>query len=55
MTYELVRKYLTPEGDKNPSAVRKLAAGAISGAVAQTCTYPLYAQSSLCPATKHQY
>lgn len=41
MTYELVRKYFTPEGDKNPSAVRKLAAGAISGAVAQTCTYPL--------------
>ncbi|PQE14974.1 mitochondrial carrier protein [Rutstroemia sp. NJR-2017a WRK4] len=40
MTYELVRKYFTPEGDKNPSAVRKLAAGAISGAVAQTCTYP---------------
>lgn len=42
MTYELVRKYFTPEGDKNPSAVRKLAAGAISGAVAQTCTFPLY-------------
>jgi len=42
MTYELVRKYFTPEGEKNPSAVRKLAAGAISGAVAQTCTYPLY-------------
>ncbi|KAI4126652.1 MAG: hypothetical protein LQ347_004890 [Umbilicaria vellea] len=41
MTYESVRKYLTPDGDKNPSAVRKLAAGAISGAVAQTCTYPL--------------
>ncbi|KUI74269.1 hypothetical protein VM1G_09718 [Cytospora mali] len=40
MVYEHVRKYLTPEGDKNPSAVRKLAAGAISGAVAQTCTYP---------------
>jgi len=40
MTYEIVRKYLTPEGDKNPNAVRKLAAGAISGAVAQTCTYP---------------
>ncbi|KAF4636996.1 hypothetical protein G7Y89_g1096 [Cudoniella acicularis] len=40
MTYELVRKYLTPEGDKNPNAGRKLAAGAISGAVAQTCTYP---------------
>ncbi|MCJ1405965.1 hypothetical protein MMC19_000030 [Ptychographa xylographoides] len=41
MTYESVRKYFTPEGDKNPSAVRKLAAGAVSGAVAQTCTYPL--------------
>ncbi|RQM05583.1 hypothetical protein DH86_00001601 [Scytalidium sp. 3C] len=41
MTYELVRKYFTPEGDKNPNAARKLAAGAISGAVAQTCTYPL--------------
>ncbi|TEY82582.1 hypothetical protein BOTCAL_0028g00030 [Botryotinia calthae] len=40
MTYELVRTHFTPEGDQNPSAVRKLAAGAISGAVAQTCTYP---------------
>lgn len=40
MTYEFVRQYLTLEGDQNPSAVRKLAAGAISGAVAQTCTYP---------------
>ncbi|CAL8579253.1 hypothetical protein XPA_005003 [Xanthoria parietina] len=40
MTYESVRKYFTPEGDKNPTAVRKLAAGAVSGAVAQTCTYP---------------
>ncbi|RDW91165.1 hypothetical protein BP5796_02330 [Coleophoma crateriformis] len=40
MTYELVRQYFTPEGDKNPSALRKLAAGGISGAVAQTCTYP---------------
>ncbi|KAI9707356.1 MAG: hypothetical protein M1836_000316 [Candelina mexicana] len=40
MTYETVRKYLTPDGDRNPSAFRKLAAGAISGAVAQTCTYP---------------
>lgn len=41
MTYELVRQYFTPEGDENPSALRKLAAGAVSGAVAQTCTYPL--------------
>lgn len=41
MVYESVRKYLTPEGDKNPSAFRKLLAGAISGAIAQTCTYPL--------------
>ena len=40
MTYEAVRKHLTPEGDLHPSALRKLAAGAISGAVAQTCTYP---------------
>ncbi|TDZ28190.1 60S ribosomal protein L18-B [Colletotrichum sidae] len=40
MVYEWARKYLTPEGDKNPSAVRKLLAGAVSGAVAQTCTYP---------------
>ncbi|KAJ3551816.1 hypothetical protein NPX13_g11269 [Xylaria arbuscula] len=40
MTYEFVRKYLTPEGDQHPSAARKLLAGAISGAVAQTCTYP---------------
>ncbi|KAH6655721.1 mitochondrial carrier domain-containing protein [Truncatella angustata] len=40
MTYEYVRKVLTPEGDENPSAWRKLLAGGVSGAVAQTCTYP---------------
>ncbi|EFW99249.1 mitochondrial carrier protein [Grosmannia clavigera kw1407] len=40
MVYEAARKYLTKEGEQNPSAVRKLLAGAISGAVAQTCTYP---------------
>ncbi|KAF5862826.1 hypothetical protein ETB97_011066 [Aspergillus alliaceus] len=40
MTYESVRKYLTPDGDKTPSSLRKLLAGAVSGAVAQTCTYP---------------
>ncbi|KAH8887775.1 mitochondrial carrier [Thozetella sp. PMI_491] len=40
MTYEFARQYLTKEGEQNPSAARKLLAGAISGAVAQTCTYP---------------
>ncbi|KAF2106277.1 mitochondrial carrier domain-containing protein [Lophiotrema nucula] len=40
MTYEIARKYFTPEGKKDPGAVGKLAAGAVSGAVAQTCTYP---------------
>lgn len=45
MVYESVRRYFTPEGEKNPPVLRKLAAGAISGAVAQTCTYPLYARS----------
>jgi len=40
MVYESVREYFTLEGEQNPSAVRKLLAGAISGAVAQTCTYP---------------
>ncbi|CAH0059286.1 unnamed protein product [Clonostachys solani] len=40
MVYESARSHLTPEGEKNPNAVRKLLAGAISGAVAQTCTYP---------------
>ena len=40
MTYEVVRKYLTPDGDKDPSPWRKLCAGAISGGFAQTCTYP---------------
>ena len=41
MIYESVREYFTPEGSANPSSIGKLAAGAISGAVAQTCTYPL--------------
>lgn len=41
MVYESVRQYFTPEGQQNPSAVSKLSAGAISGAVAQTITYPL--------------
>ncbi len=42
MTYEAMRQYLTPEGEKNPSNLRKLLAGAVSGAIAQTCTFPLY-------------
>lgn len=41
MVYETVRNSFTPEGADNPSALGKLGAGAISGAVAQTCTYPL--------------
>jgi solute carrier family 25 phosphate transporter 23/24/25/41 len=49
MTYESVRKYLTPDGDKNPSPYRKLLAGAVSGAVAQTCTYPLLVMVPFCP------
>ncbi|PWY68056.1 mitochondrial carrier [Aspergillus heteromorphus CBS 117.55] len=40
MTYESFRKYLTAEGDTTPGPLRKLLAGAVSGAVAQTCTYP---------------
>ncbi|TKA73996.1 hypothetical protein B0A49_03887 [Cryomyces minteri] len=40
MVYESVRVYFTPEGERNPTAIGKLGAGAISGAVAQTCTYP---------------
>lgn len=40
MVYEIARKQFTPEGEKDPSAIGKLGAGAVSGAVAQTCTYP---------------
>ena len=40
MVYELARTQFTPEGQKDPSAVGKLGAGAVSGAVAQTITYP---------------
>ena len=40
MVYEIARTHFTPEGQRDPSAIGKLAAGAVSGAVAQTCTYP---------------
>ncbi|KAF1816192.1 mitochondrial carrier [Eremomyces bilateralis CBS 781.70] len=40
MVYETMRTYFTPEGKKDPTSIGKLAAGAVSGAVAQTCTYP---------------
>jgi solute carrier family 25 (mitochondrial phosphate transporter), member 23/24/25/41 len=39
--YEHMRKVVTPPGQDNPSAVGKLVAGGISGAVAQTITYPM--------------
>ncbi|CCX16202.1 mitochondrial carrier domain-containing protein [Pyronema domesticum] len=39
-TYETMRKALTPEGKENPSAIGKLLAGGVSGAVAQSITYP---------------
>ncbi|KAF2753813.1 mitochondrial carrier protein-like protein [Pseudovirgaria hyperparasitica] len=40
MVYESARAYFTPEGARDPSSAGKLAAGAVSGAIAQTCTYP---------------
>ncbi|KAF2659512.1 mitochondrial carrier protein-like protein [Lophiostoma macrostomum CBS 122681] len=40
MVYEIARTQFTPEGQKDPGAIGKLGAGAVSGAVAQTCTYP---------------
>ena|SRR5437667_3631872 len=39
--YEHVRKLATPIGQDNPTAVGKLIAGGISGAVAQSITYPM--------------
>lgn len=38
--YEKMREFVTPDGQDNPSALGKLSSGAISGAVAQTLTYP---------------
>ncbi|KAF8973459.1 hypothetical protein BGZ46_009833, partial [Entomortierella lignicola] len=39
--YEVLRKYLTPEGEIAPSIARKLLCGALAGSIAQTITYPL--------------
>ncbi|KAF8542496.1 mitochondrial carrier domain-containing protein [Trichophaea hybrida] len=39
-TYEAMRKFVTPEGEMNPTAIGKLVAGGVSGAVAQSITYP---------------
>jgi solute carrier family 25 phosphate transporter 23/24/25/41 len=39
-TYEAMRKFMTPEGADNPTAIGKLVAGGVSGAVAQSITYP---------------
>lgn len=38
--YEYLRELVTPKGQKDPSAGGKLIAGAMSGAIAQTITYP---------------
>lgn len=39
--YEHMRKLVTPQNQRDPSAIGKLLAGGISGAVAQTLTYPM--------------
>lgn len=39
--YEHMRKVVTPKGRTDPSAGGKLIAGGVSGAVAQTLTYPM--------------
>ncbi|KAK6359838.1 hypothetical protein TWF696_000972 [Orbilia brochopaga] len=38
--YEQIREWMTPEGEKSPGPLRRLACGAMSGAIAQTFTYP---------------
>jgi hypothetical protein len=41
MIYETMRVYFTREGEGQPTGWAKLAAGAVAGGLAQTCTYPL--------------
>ncbi|KAF3903703.1 Mitoferrin-2 [Arthrobotrys entomopaga] len=38
--YEQIREWMTPPGEKSPGPLGKLACGAMSGAIAQTFTYP---------------
>lgn len=38
--YETIREWMTPEGQAGPSGWSKLMGGAMSGAIAQTITYP---------------
>jgi len=40
MIYETLRGLVTEPGHKDPTSLGKLAAGAMSGAISQTCTYP---------------
>ena len=39
-TYEAMRKFMTADGQANPTAIGKLISGGVSGAVAQSITYP---------------
>ncbi|RUS13141.1 mitochondrial carrier domain-containing protein, partial [Jimgerdemannia flammicorona] len=39
--YEIIKKYLTPPDQLQPSIARKLVCGALAGSIAQTITYPL--------------
>ena len=39
--YEAARKYISPEDGSEPSALMKLACGALAGSISQTVTYPL--------------
>ncbi|ODV88648.1 hypothetical protein CANCADRAFT_32185 [Tortispora caseinolytica NRRL Y-17796] len=38
--YEGLREYAIPQGETQPTAIGKLTCGAVSGAIAQTLTYP---------------
>lgn len=42
MVYESAKKWFASDGESGPGTFGRLGAGAVSGAVAQTCTYPMY-------------